>query len=482
MTLADELIAGNVPDLNVYLQQGESLDDMDEYGFTPLIETAIVDNYKAAELLLTHGISIDKPDATGRTALHWAVDNHNLPLVKLLLDRGASPNAYNRGGQSALVFPILRDQWQLKQLLYQHDASLDFALDFINTKLIGHRFELSGDVDIVNAAGEFIELDFEGFFLEFTIAMIRDSLSRFRNNFAARHLRPYFGAVCEIIYGFEVAEQLLKYQYLRLDSMELEKRLATFINQPILIFPVACRGHALAFVRYDNFWAKIDRGENSLKEGTVNIYMMEKPDALSVSFIRRLLYQKLTPRFIHHEVNKILGLKPCLSLPLSPQITGNCSWANIEGVVPTSFVMHQLRTDAMDEAYLDEIGKNTLAFYEAWSTWDKDRALDECIGGFSDVSAGRKASKVSILASVLFQSCDYGVSHHMERAEKILKILTLPEYSYVLDSYLQAYCVKRLTPRGNNLLKILEDNGIDPRIGVSEVASPRKKPKRRSRT
>ena len=59
----------------------------------------------------------------------------------------------------------------------------------------------------------------------------------------------------------------------------------------------------------------------------------------------------------------------------------------------------------------------------------------------------------------------------MQKIEKILAILTLQEYNYVLRSYLNHYCVKRLTRRGNNLLKILEDCGVNPDIDVHPVAT-----------
>ena len=103
--------------------------------------------------------------------------------------------------------------------------------------------------------------------------------------------------------------------------------------------------------------------------------------------------------------------------------------------------------------------------------WDKDRALDECVQRFYLASPQRKASFAAMLGGVLFQACDSSKPKHLERAEKILCILTLPEYDYVLKSYLDEYCVKRLTKRGNNLLKILDDCGVNPNIGVNPIAT-----------
>lgn len=144
MTIASDIISHRMPDFEAYLRAGESLDDIDEYGFTPLIECAITRQTHIAEQLIVRKVNVNKSDVTGRTPLHWAVDNNDVEMAQLLLNSGADPNAYTRNGLSVLVYPVLRSQETLKRLLYQYGAKLDFALDFINGKLIGHRFELQG--------------------------------------------------------------------------------------------------------------------------------------------------------------------------------------------------------------------------------------------------------------------------------------------------------------------------------------------------
>ena len=203
----------------------------------------------------------------GRYPLHWAVDNNDVDLARLLLTHGADANAYTRNGLSVLVYPVLRGHDTLKHLLYQYGAKLDFALDFINGKLLGHRFELKGDVDIVTAQGEFIELDYEGFMLEFTVAVIKDSLRRFISSYSTRHLREYFPLIHVIMDAFSDAAELLQMQHHPRLNKEHLARLQQLLNAPMLILPAASRGHAMGFVRFGQWWAKIDRGENSLQEG-----------------------------------------------------------------------------------------------------------------------------------------------------------------------------------------------------------------------
>jgi hypothetical protein len=331
--------------------------------------------------------------------------------------------------------------------------------------LLGHRYELSGDVDIVNAEDEFIELDYEGFILEFTVAVVHDSLRRFTSSYSTKHLREFFPAVHEMMDSLVVAEALLQLQNQTVFTPEDWSKLAEMMTTPLLILPAASRGHAMCFLRYKQWWVKIDRGENSLKEGSVNIYQITHPERFDVAFLHDFLYKKQNRRFFHQVINTHLGLVPVAQIPMRSQIAGNCSWANIQALVPAAYALLHL-TDA-DHASHEE----ALILYHEWIEWDKDRALDECVQRFYLADARRKASYASMLAAVLFQACDAEKAHHVQRAEKILSVLTLPEYDYILKSYLDVYCVKRLTRKGNNLLKLLDDCGINPNIGVNPIAT-----------
>jgi hypothetical protein len=465
MTIASDIIHRRMPEFDAYLREGESLDDIDEYGFTPLIESIITRQVSIAEELIIRQVDVNKPDVTGRSPLHWAVDNNDLEIAQLLLRHGANANAYTPNSLSVLVYPVLRRQDPLKHLLYQHDAKLDFALDFIYGKLLGHRFELKGDVDIVNAENEFVELDYEGFILEFTIAILRDSLRRFTSSYSTRHIRDSFPFLYTIMDGLTIADELLQYQHHPKISDDNLHRINELLQSPMLILPAASRGHALCFIRYHEWWAKIDRGENSLKEGSVNLYRITRPEAFNLNFIQDFLYKKQNRSYFHQLINQQLGLMPIVTLPLESQIAGNCSWANVQAVIPTAHIMQEL------EQFGEVDPLQALTLYEEWVEWDKERALDECISRFYSANPLRKASIAAMLGAVLFQACDYNKHHHLERAEKILKILVLTDYEYIIKSYLREYCVKRLTHKGNNFLKLLDDCGVNPGIDVNPIAA-----------
>jgi hypothetical protein len=465
MTIAQDIINGQMPDFDYYLNQGESLNDIDEYGFTPLIESVITRQLPIAMALLSRKVDVNKTDVTSHTPLHWAVDNNDIDMTRLLVKHGANTNAYTNAGLSILVYPILRGQNTLKHLLYQYHAKLNVALDFINAKLIGHRYELQGDTDIVNANDEFIEVDFEGFILEFTVAIIKDSLHRFTNSYSTRHFRHHFSYLHTIMDAFEVAAKLLQLQHHPRLTEQDRVLLSQLINSPILILPAASRGHALCFIRCQQWWAKIDRGENSLKEGSVNIYQITQLEQFTVNFLCEFLYKKQARHYFHETINQQLGLLPIAKLPISAQITGNCSWANVQAAVPVAYVLQQL----MNTEKL--VTTSAMDINDVWVEWDKDRALDECIYRFSIANPLRKASIAAILGAILFQSCDHNNKYHLIRAEKIVAILNLPDYYYILKSYLETYCIKRLTKKGNNLLKLLDDCGINPDIGISPIAT-----------
>ena len=58
MTIANDIISRRIPDFDLYVREGELLDDIDEYGFTPLIEAAITRQPPIAELLIERGVDI----------------------------------------------------------------------------------------------------------------------------------------------------------------------------------------------------------------------------------------------------------------------------------------------------------------------------------------------------------------------------------------------------------------------------------------
>jgi Ankyrin repeats (3 copies) len=455
MSFADAILFQDVATVKRYLDQGENVNAVDEYGFTPIIEAAIGNRADMAKLLIAFSANVNEPDLAGRTALHWAADNNNLSFCELLLKHGADPNARDRQNQPPMTSALLRSEEPLRKLLYQYGASINFAKDFINGKLLGHRFELRGHGYIGAPDGKFALLDFEGFYLEFALDVIRNSLFRFKKNFAARSLNSYFPRIKKILTALDAATELIKYQQYTLDRTRHEQRINELVGNNIVIIPTVYQGHAITFVRVADFLAKCDRGANADREGAINIFQMQHPEQLTPTLIKDLIYEIQDDTFIHTTLSERLGLEKLIQLPVGKQITGNCSWANTEATIP-SLLFLLLYIDREATCDINQTVIEAIEFFHAWQQWDQDRALNECLQSFADDNLQRNAAKATILASVLFQTCRYTHGKDIERAEKIMQILSRKEYKKYVENYFKVYYEETWTAAGENLTHLFD--------------------------
>jgi len=457
-TLADAILKEDMKSIRQCLSYGEDVNQIDEYGFTPLIEAAIVDNVEISEFLIANGATPNLQDVIGGTPLHWAAENNNLELCELLLEVNANPNAYNFAGQSVLVMPTLRRQTELKQILIRNGADPAFAQDYIQTKMLGHLFELVGTANIIDPANQFVEVDFEGYFLEVTLGLIAESVSQFQNHFALRQLRRYSGLAQKMVEVLDRASQLIKYQQYRVDTSKYELLINEYIEQEPLIIPVGYEGHAITFIRYEDIWVKCDRREDSRLYDNIMIYHVERPERLTTEFVKDLIYKKNSDRFINQEVDRILGLKPLTELKIEAQVSGNCSWANVEATIPALFyLMISANQESQTAGYNKTLALN---FFHRWREWNKERALNFCIQSFKEGDAIRKACKAEILAAILFQHANPKNAAEADRFETILSVLINSPYEYILKNYVKVYYYQTGTEEGKRFFELLKSHGV----------------------
>ncbi|MCL5261350.1 MAG: ankyrin repeat domain-containing protein [Gammaproteobacteria bacterium] len=458
MSLSKKIIFGTDKDVANELKAGPKLDELDEYGYTPLTQAAIVNSVTKAKLLLDAGAKIDFTDLTGRTPLFWAADNANLNLCKLLLNHQANPNAYTSGGQPVLVMPLLKKQDDIKKLLLSFGGHLDFAQDFINAKELGHAFELEGRVDIVDTNNTFIEVEFEGFFLRFTLEIIANSLFDFKNNFKAKKLRGYFAKLDKILHSLSVAIDLIKLQHYLIDIKGYLDYINTALNADPLILPISFGGHAITLLKYGDWFIRCDRGAYGRDHGTVIYYTLREQSRLTKSICRELLYKRQDPIFINEGLPKYLNLETKMTLPLPTQVTGNCSWANAEALIPALMFLFLYEERPED---LEACQNEALFFYYYWREWNKSRALDFCIQTLREANPARKAAKGALIASILYQTCNFNSKEGRERSNKILTILNQPELRPILQCYVKVFGEYKDNPYWQNFYKLLDDFGID---------------------
>lgn len=453
MTIANEILYGSAARVANKLRTIQHVNFIDEYGYTPLIEAAIINDVEKAHLIIEQKADVNFPSLTGHTALHWAVENHNLPLCQLLLNHKANPNAFTMGGQPVLVEALIRKHTDTRELLIQHGANLTFALDFLNVKLIGHLFELLSSADIVNAEGKLVEVEFEGYFLESTLRIVHNSLKDYRRNYAARDQRGVFNKLREILKALTRTIELTHYQQYLTNLAQHKDRIFHLLGTDPLIIPISQDGHAITVVKCGNLLAICDRAKYQDKADDIPIYYMNKPRKLTKEWMHELIYE-VQPIDIFHKIFPMeLGLQPIARLPITPQLAGNCSWANVEASIPVLYFM--LSVNGVENNAFDTI-KTSMELFHGWRNWEQDRALQYCIKDFREASPARKASKAGVLGAVLFQSCtDNSTEKALERSIKILPILKTKGYEYVLESYLEIYLRRNRTEAGKNLENII---------------------------
>lgn len=461
MSLADAIIAERIDFVREMLSYGADVNEIDEYGFTILIEAAIADHFEIAKLLLEAGADVNQPDMLGGTALHWAAENNNVRLCELLLKQGADPNQSNIMGQPILVMPLLRQQTELKKLLLNYGAQLEFAQDYINTKQLGHLYELVGTANIIDPKNYFIEVDFEGFFLEVSIAMIAESLAQFNNHFAARRLRQYVPTMQRIVDILMRAQQLTRYQHYRVNIEKYHFAIQQLLQHEPVVLPVGYEGHAITFIKFDHILVKCDRREDSRLYDNIVFYRMGHAERMDQAFIENLLYEKLSGDYINQYLHQALQLQPITELKVHAQISGNCSWANVEACIPALFFLFMTQHEDFSKN-MSRYKNLALSIFNQWREWNKDRSLQFCIESFRDADKIRKACKAELLAAILFQSCGGGTPKDEERASLILSVLLDSPYQYLLKNYVQVYCYESQSAEGKNFLQMLKKFGYEP--------------------
>ena len=463
MSLAHAIIYGSVEQVAQIAGSYDSLEYIDEYGYNPLVQAAIMDDPEKLRILLSLGADPNYPDLTGRTALSWVVDNNHLDMAKQLLEQGADANHYTTAAEPLLTMPLLRQQTQMKQLLLAHGANREFAQDYINAKLLGHRFELKGHVDIFNPdKNELVEVEYDGFYPEFTLMVIHQSLRQFIRHFAARNLRDYFPYIEKILSVIHDAGQLAKFQQYNTNLEQHKRQINSILRKEVILIPLSFVGHAITLIQRGPILIRCDRGEYGRKHGSVIVYSVGCPQELTPEFYQSYLYQQNSLEKINQALTVTLQLKPIATIELPVQTMGNCSWANIEAAVPALLFLYIWQNSRRDTVInIPAYAEQALTIYYAWLRWDQDRALEREIYALKSAETARSMTKAALLAAVLFQQVDYQEDRDLARAEQILNAISGDEFAYILKFYQEKFVGQRQTRLGKNLIDLLEHHGID---------------------
>jgi ankyrin repeat protein len=82
---------------------GADINATDAYGYTPLMNAAMLGRVDIVKALIDAGADIQKKGQFGYTALHAAAQNGHLDVVQALVNYGASVNCKNDDGDIPLI-------------------------------------------------------------------------------------------------------------------------------------------------------------------------------------------------------------------------------------------------------------------------------------------------------------------------------------------------------------------------------------------
>jgi len=80
---------GDLESINILHKAGNSLDEKDASGWTPLFWGVAVDDQKAVKLLLDKGAKVNLTNNDGQTPLDWAIQTKKNKIAELLKKHGA---------------------------------------------------------------------------------------------------------------------------------------------------------------------------------------------------------------------------------------------------------------------------------------------------------------------------------------------------------------------------------------------------------
>src|SRR5206468_12282590 len=95
---------GDIPVIEYVLTKGANVDDADEVGVTPLIESARAGRADAARRLIRAGADVNRRARILGTPLMQAVTYCHADVARVLLELGADPAIQNEFGNDALFY------------------------------------------------------------------------------------------------------------------------------------------------------------------------------------------------------------------------------------------------------------------------------------------------------------------------------------------------------------------------------------------
>ena len=106
--------------VELLLDRGAQVDELDGDGCTPLHWAAANGHPSVVKLLLKSGATVDPKTDNGKTPLHKAVSKGHIEVVEILLDRGANVMAKTNDSQTPLDIAEINKKRRIVELIKDH--------------------------------------------------------------------------------------------------------------------------------------------------------------------------------------------------------------------------------------------------------------------------------------------------------------------------------------------------------------------------
>jgi ankyrin repeat protein len=122
-SLAEEAENGDETSVNTWIRDGCNPNEIDSYGYTPLLNASALGRQSAVEELIKAGANVNLAGPYGFTPLHAAAQNGHYEVVSILLKHGAHINAQNNDQDTALHLALRSHSIDVVYLLVKNGAN-----------------------------------------------------------------------------------------------------------------------------------------------------------------------------------------------------------------------------------------------------------------------------------------------------------------------------------------------------------------------
>lgn len=123
-SLSEEAECGSPESLSEWLRQGSNPNEIDPYGYTPLVNASLRGCIKSVKILINNGADVNMKAIHGYCPLHAASQNGYTELAETLIDNGADTEVKNDDGDTPLMLAVRSEHAAVVDLLCKRGCNM----------------------------------------------------------------------------------------------------------------------------------------------------------------------------------------------------------------------------------------------------------------------------------------------------------------------------------------------------------------------